>query len=142
MTTETMTAAPAGNGLTQARTLAIGAFSTAIWFGVAMFIRFAGPAGVFDGLRGVLLYALTIPVTIPLNARLLRMSGLPKRDIATPVALAAIVPPMLEGIVMRWFPAVYGGDPAVMLSGAIWILWAIGVGMALAVATAASVRGE
>ena len=142
MTTETMTLPmPAtGVGLTQARTLGILAFSAAIWFGVAMYIRFAGPHGTFDGLSGVLTYALTIPVTILLNRRLLKMSGLPKRDIATPVALAAIVPPLLEGIVMRQFPAFYGGDPAVMLSGAIWILWAIGVAMALAVATAASAR--
>ncbi len=131
------TAAPT---LTQARTLAILGFSAVIWFGVAMYIRFAGPRGTFDGLQGVLTYALTVPVTVVLNRRLLKMSGLPKHDIVKPVALAAIVPPLLEGVVMRQFPALYGGDPAVMLSGAIWILWAIGVGMALAVATASSAR--
>lgn len=145
MATDALLAAPAtaathddgAPAMTQARTLAIFGVSVVIWFGVAMFIRFAGPTGTFDGWRGVLTYALTIPATIPLNARLLKMSGLPRRDIATPVALGAILPPLLEGIVMRQFPAFYGGDPAVMLSGAIWILWAIGVAMALAVATAA-----
>ena len=142
MTTVTHLDAGTRAGLTQRRTILLLAFSAVVWFGVAMFIRFAGPAGVFDGFRGVLLYALTIPATIPLNARLLKMSGLPGRDMTLAVGIAAIVPPSLEGIVMRWFPGVYGGDPAVMLSGAIWILWAIGVGMALAAVSAASTRAE
>jgi hypothetical protein len=34
---------------------------------------------------------------------------------------------------MRLLPQLYGGNPAIIQAGAIWLLWAIGIASALAV---------
>ena len=122
-------------GLTAASVARLAAFATLVWFSAALFIRFAGPAGVFEGARALILYAVTVPATVPLNRRTGKIAGLPQRRMVVAVAVTAATATLLDGIAMTLFPALYGGDPIVMLGGAVWLLWAIGVGLALALAT-------
>jgi hypothetical protein len=126
--------------LTPAKITTLIAFATVVWFLAALFIRFVGPSGVFGGIKGGLLYLATIPATIPLNARTRKIVGLSKVDTLTAVAVTSATATMLDGVAMTWFPALYGGDPAIVKGGAAWLLWAIGVGLALALVT--TIRSE
>jgi hypothetical protein len=125
--------------LTPKRTAMLVAFATLVWFLAALFIRFAGPAGIFDGAKGLALYGLTMPATIPLNARTRKIAGLPRRRIVTAIAVTSATATMLDGVAMSLFPQLYG-DPVAMRDGAVWLLWAIGVGLMLALVTSAGAR--
>jgi hypothetical protein len=103
-----------------------------------MFIRFVGPMGVFHGYKVILLYALTIPATVPLNARSRKLVRAPKGQMVTVIAVTSAVATGLDGVAMSQFPALYGADPAVTGAGAAWLLWAIGVAGALSLITAAA----
>jgi hypothetical protein len=141
MTASTLEDRPADDlSLTPARLVILIAFSTCVWFLAALFIRFAGPTGVFHGLKVIILYALTIPATIPLNARSRKLVRLAKRDMVGVIAVTSATATLLDGVAMSQFPQLYGGDPAVIAGGAAWLLWAIGVAGALSLITAAGAR--
>ncbi len=124
---------PAGTALSMARTLRLALFSSAVWFGAALFIRYAGPHGVFEGWRGAATYLITIPATVPLNRRALKIAGLKMPAMPAVIAVTTAVATIEDGVAMRLLPGLYGGDPAVIQAGAIWLLWAIGVAAALSV---------
>jgi peroxiredoxin len=126
---------PPTDDLTSTRVVKILLFSAVVWLSVAIFIRTAGPLGVFAPDRALKLYAATFLATMPLNRLTRRIAGLPAQKMAAVAAVAAIVPPTLEGILMKLFPEVYGPDPAVIGQSAIWLLFAIGVAMMLATLT-------
>jgi hypothetical protein len=119
-------------GLTFERTARLVAFAAFVWFCAAMFIRFAGPVGVFHSISGVLLYAATIPATIPLNERARKLAGLPRDLMVSVIAVTTATATMLDGVAMSCFPELYGGVPSTIQAGAVWLLWAIGVASALA----------
>ena len=118
--------------LTAARTAALVAYATIVWFGAALFIRYAGPTGLFHGPHAILLYALTVPATVLVNRRALKLSGLPPRHMTTVISVTTATATVLDAAAMNLFPGLYGPDAAIMGAGAIWLLWAIGVASALA----------
>jgi len=124
---------PAGGQLTVARSVKLALFSSVVWFGAALFIRFMGPHGVFDGWKGVATYLITIPATIPLNARALKIAGLKMPLMPAVIAVTTAVATIEDGVAMRLVPGLYGGDPAIIQAGAIWLLWAIGIAAGLSV---------
>jgi hypothetical protein len=126
-----------GQALKPAQIAILAAFSTCVRFLAAMFIRFVGPTGVFHGYKLIALYALTIPATIPLNARGRKLARAPRSRMVTVIAVTSAVATMLDGVAMSQFPALYGADPAITGAGAAWLLWAIGVAGALSLVTAA-----
>jgi len=126
-----------GQTLKPAQIAILAAFSTVVWFLAAMFIRFVGPIGVFHGYKLIALYALTIPATVPLNARSRKLVRAPKSQMVTIIAVTSAVATILDGVAMSQFPALYGSDPAITGAGAAWLLWAIGVAGALSLITAA-----
>jgi hypothetical protein len=127
-----------GLTLKPAQFVILTAFSTCVWFLAAMFIRFVGPMGVFHGYRALALYALTIPATLPLNARSRKLVRAPRSQMDTVIAVTSAVATMLDGVAMSQFPALYGCDPAITGAGAAWLLWAIGVAGALSLITASA----
>jgi hypothetical protein len=129
-----------GQTLKPAQIAILAAFSTVVWFLAAMFIRFVGPMGVFHGYKVIALYALTIPATVPLNARSRKLVRAPKGQMVTIIAVTSAVATMLDGVAMSQFPALYGADPAITGAGAAWLLWAIGVAGALSLITAGRAR--
>jgi hypothetical protein len=130
----------AGAALRPAQIAILAAFSTLVWFLAAMFIRFVGPMGVFHDYKVIVLYALTIPATVPLNARSRKLVRAPKSQMVTVIAVTSAVATMLDGVAMSGFPALYGPDPAITGAGAAWLLWAIGVASALSLITAARAK--
>jgi hypothetical protein len=126
-----------GVALRPAQIVILAAFSTLVWFLAAMFIRFVGPMGVFHGYKVIALYALTVPATVPLNARSRKLVRAPKSQMVTVVAITSAVATLLDGVAMSQFPALYGADPAITGAGAAWLLWAIGVASGLSLVTAA-----
>ena len=128
----------APSALTKRRLVTLMAFATLVWFAAAMFIRFAGPSGVFSGLHALLLYGLTIPATLPLNARTRKLVDLPREQTVVAVAVTSATATLLDGCAMSAFPGLYGADRSIMFAGAVWLLWAIGVGLALALYTSVS----
>jgi peroxiredoxin len=116
--------------------------SVVIWYGVALFVRYGGAAGLFTGKAAVQTYFATFLFTIPLNRFLRRLVSLPPKEMLSVAAVCVVLPPFLEGIVMHWYPGFYGGDPAVIRAGAIWILYAIGIGLGLALLTTRRAAGR
>ena len=115
--------------LTPRRILVLVIYSTIVWYCVAQFIRYGGAAGAFAGQRAVRTYIATFLFSIPLNWFARKLVGLPAEKMLQTAAICVITPPTLEGIVMHWYPKFYGGDPTVILGGAVWLLFAIGVGL-------------
>ncbi len=113
------------------------AFAILIWFSVAMFIRFGGAAGQFAGSNGVATYVATAVVTIPLNWLTRKVAGLPAEKMPVVIAATLTITTLLEGVIMTWFPALYGADPAVIGAGAVWLLWAVGLGLGASLLTSA-----
>jgi hypothetical protein len=138
LTSDLVDVGETGPALKPAQIVILAAFSTCVWFLAAMFIRFVGPMGVFHGYKVILLYALTIPATVPLNARSRKLVRAPKGQMVTVIAVTSAVATGLDGVAMSQFPALYGADPAVTGAGAAWLLWAIGVAGALSLITAAA----
>jgi hypothetical protein len=123
--------------LTPAKIVTLAAFATFVWFCAAMFIRYVGPTGQFQGWKVALLYVLTIPGTVLLNERTRKLVRLPRRMMVPVIAVTTATATMLDGVAMSGFPELYGADPVVMLGGAVWLLWAIGVAAALSLIAAA-----
>ncbi len=121
--------------LTMRRILIIAAYSLIVWFCVAMFIRFGGAAGQFTGWNGIWTYAATVVFTPPLNRLTRIIAGMRPQNMVSVSAVALTVTTSLEGVAMKWLPQIYGGDPAVIRDGAVWLLWAVGVGLGFAVWT-------
>jgi len=96
--------------------------------------------GVFHGYKAIALYALTIPATVPLNARSRKLARASKSQMVTIIAVTSAVATILDGVAMSQFPALYGADPAITGAGAAWLLWAIGVAGALSLLTAAGAK--
>lgn len=44
---------------------------------------------------------------------------------------------MIEGLVIRWAPGVYGPDETIVRLGSAWLLWGYGVSLAVALTFAA-----
>jgi hypothetical protein len=124
--------------LTPKKILALVAFTVPIWFLAAMFIRFRGPHGVFTGAQSMVLYLLTIPLTMLLNRRTRLIVHLPRHQLPNVIAVTSATAILLDGLAMNRFPFLYGSDPAVIAGGAAWLLWAIGVALALALVSASS----
>lgn len=117
-----------------ARTIA---FAAVVWFCVLLFIRYGGAAGQFTGRDGVATYIATAVVTVPVNWLGRKAAGMPAHKMPVVLAMALTVTTLLEGVIMKWFPQVYGGDPQVIAAGAIWLLYAVGLGLGASVLTAA-----
>jgi hypothetical protein len=102
------------------------------WFGAAMLMRAIVPLDFFNGVGVVLVYAITIPVTIPFVFMLRRIAGLRADQIAIGYTLATTAALLLDGTAFAFFPSLYADDPADALKAAATILWGAGVGQVLA----------
>jgi len=116
-------------GVSVAKFLFIGA---AIWFGALLLIRFSGSV-VFStrSLWLPLLFLGSIPgswasikVCLPLGGRCI----LKEKQVVAVTFIAALI---LDGIAFTWFPIAYGNEPQAIHLGAAWLLWAVGVFLAV-----------
>ncbi len=119
-------------GLTAGQTLMLIVIGAVLWFAAAVLLRTIGPNGAFEGNRHILLYALTIPATIPFVWLVQKLVGLADDRIAIGYSLATATALLLDGIAVAWFPSLYGSDLPQVANSAAVILWGAGVGMVLA----------
>jgi peroxiredoxin len=124
--------------LTAGKIAKLVAFTIPIWFLAAMYIRFRGPHGSFSGTRVIILYVLTVPFTMPLNFLSRRIVSLPKRELPKVIAVTSATAILLDGFAMNFFTGLYGSDRTVIMGGAAWLLWAVGVALTLALVSASS----
>src|SRR5262249_33035093 len=116
-------------GVSVAKFLFIGA---AIWFGALLLIRFSGSV-VFStqSLWLPLLFFGTIPGSWASIKVCLPLGGASLQNAVPAVALMSIAALLLDGIAFTWFPFAYGNEPQAIHLGAAWLLWAVGVFLAV-----------
>ncbi|TSB01743.1 hypothetical protein [Sphingorhabdus contaminans] len=118
-------------GLTQRQTLLLVATGAALWFVAAVLLRIIAPMGALEGtMRGVS-YALVIPGTLPFVFLTRWIARLRDDQMGIGIALATMTALLIDGIVVAWFPAVYGGHLPQVTNCAAIILWGAGVAILL-----------
>lgn len=100
-----------------------------LWsLGVAS-IRFGGPLGIFVPEGRALLYAVTA-LPMWLSVRLVAQFSGPA--VVAGAAVSSMTALFLDGIALGWLPGLYSHDPQILFAGAVWLLWAGGMGFAFA----------
>ena len=119
-------------GLTNRQTLVLVIIGAALWFLAAIILRAITPMGALDGPARFITYALVIPGTAPFVFVTKMLARLRSDQIFTGVAVVTATALLIDGIVVAWFPAVYGGALPQVTNCAAAILWGAGVGLVLA----------
>jgi hypothetical protein len=118
-------------GLTAGQTVFLGFVGAALWLLAAIILRTIAPMGALEGTARFLTYALVIPGTLPFVFMTRALVGLRPDQTAIGIAVVTATALLIDGIVVAWYPKVYGGEPAQVKACAAAILWGAGVGMAL-----------
>ena len=119
-------------GLSTRQTGTLGVIGMVLWFIAAILLRNIGPLGAFEGGNRVLLYALTIPGTMPFIGMTQKLARLASNQIAIGIAIVTATALLLDGVAVAWFPRLYGHELAQVTNSAAAILWGAGVGLILA----------
>jgi hypothetical protein len=53
------------------------------------------------------------------------------KDLLNAVAIMVLTATLLDGIALTWFPGWYGLAPAGLLLAAAWLLWGVGLSLAI-----------
>jgi hypothetical protein len=103
------------------------------WFSGAMLVRIGGPKVFTEGNPLlVVLYILTLPISLGFIAIARALSGVPLRDMLVPSAIMTAVALLLDGVAVGFFSQLYGSTPDWVMHGAGLILWGGGVGLVCA----------
>ncbi|MBA3811455.1 MAG: hypothetical protein H0X27_07405 [Caulobacteraceae bacterium] len=102
----------------------------ALWFFATVLLHTIGPMGALRGLGVPVLYALVIPGTVPFILIGRKLARLPRDRTLLGVGIMTGTASLLDGMVLAWFPSIYGTD---VVGAATAILWGVGVGLLLGV---------
>ncbi len=119
-------------GLTISQTILLIGIGAALWLLAAIILRFIAPMGALEGTARLITYALVIPGTVPFVILTKMIVKLLPHQLFTGVAVATTTALLIDGVVIAWFPAVYGGALPQVTKCAAVILWGAGVGLVLA----------
>jgi hypothetical protein len=119
-------------GLTNQQTVLLIIIGAILWFLAAIILRSIAPMGALEGSARFTTYALVIPGTLPFVVLTKMLVKLLPHQLFTGIAVATTTALLIDGIVIAWFPAVYGGALPQVTNCAAIILWGAGVGMVLA----------
>ncbi len=106
-------------------------YGVILWFVAASLVRVIGPTGAFDGVAGLISFALIIPGTVPAIYGARWIAKLQTNQTAAAILIVTAAALLLDGIAHAWFPKLYGTDPALIIKGAAAIFWGAGVGLVL-----------
>ena len=106
--------------------------SVVLWGVGVAFIREAIPFGLFSAAASFALLAATLPVAW-LTVRLARRVAGPGTTPFEAVALVSMPALLLDGLALTWAPAAYGPAGTSLRIPAAWLLWFVGVSLAVAV---------
>ena len=107
------------------------ALSAMLWgVGVAT-IRLAAPHGLFAPAFSAVLFAATVPLAWFTVDLAVRVAGrhTPLLATATLVSMPAL---LLDGVAITWAPGLYGPAALPLRAEAAWLLWFVGVSLAMA----------
>jgi Family of unknown function (DUF5367) len=103
------------------------------WFEALLFIRLEGAALFVNGNPWlVFLFVTSIPVVwilVKIGAVVGKIDG---DDLLSAVAIMAVTGTLLDGMALTWFQSWYGLSQAGLLLAAAWLLWGVGISLALA----------
>lgn len=111
------------------------ALSLVLWLAAALYIHLM-PRALTDPIRGAVGFAVSLPVGWLSVVMIQYVGKLAPRQLLWGVGLVGALAMMIDGVVLRWFPAVYGSDPTAIRLGAAWLLWGYGASLAIAVGMA------
>ena len=117
--------------LTVAATGTLIAVGVGLWLIAALLLRWIVPLGAFEGFLALVTYALVIPGTIPFVLAIRSGLGLGGDRLPLAVAVVTASALLVDGVVVRWFPGVYGSTAADVATAAGAVLWGAGVGLVL-----------
>jgi hypothetical protein len=119
-------------GLSNQQTVLLIIIGAVLWFLAAIILRLIAPMGALEGSARLITYALVIPGTLPFVFLTRIVAKLRSDQLFTGVAVVTMMALLIDGIVIAWFPAVYGGALPQVTNCAAAILWGAGVGLVLA----------
>jgi hypothetical protein len=119
-------------GLTNGQTLLLIVLGAALWGFAAMILRIVAPMGALEGSSRAITYVLLVPITLPFVWLVRAAVKLRPDQIFTGVAVATTTALLIDGIVIAYFPDIYGSTLPQVTNCAAAILWGAGVGMVLA----------
>ena len=119
-------------GLRPEQTVALVVLGAALWFLAALILRVIAPMGALEGTMRAITYALVIPGTWPFVLLVRLLVRLRPDQLVTGVGVATMTALIIDGIVIAYLPAIYGGSLPQVTNCAAIILWGAGVGMLLA----------
>lgn len=121
-----------GQALTQRQVWIAALNGAVLWLAAALLLRWLGPMGIHDGSGRVILYALVVPGSYPLNHLIKAIARLERGQMVQALALGTAVATLLDGVALAWFPTLYGVGIEMHMGAATVILWGAGVGIVLA----------
>ncbi|GAA3732144.1 hypothetical protein GGR91_000256 [Sphingorhabdus rigui] len=119
-------------GLTYGQTFLLIGLGAALWFCAAIILSVIAPMGALEGSMRAVTYALVIPGTVPFIFLVRKLAKLRPDQLFTGIGIATTTALITDGIVIAYFPSVYGSTLPHITNCAAIILWGAGVGMLLA----------
>lgn len=119
-------------GLSHGQTVLLVILGAAFWFLAAVILRVIAPMGALEGNMRAVTYALVIPCTLPFVLLVRFLVRLRPDQLFTGVGVATMTALLIDGIVIAYVPAVYGGSLPQVTNCAAIILWGAGLGILLA----------
>lgn len=110
----------------------LAAFGVVLWFLAALLIRYAAPAGLFDGAATVRLYALTMPAAWLMVRLCGRLAALTPGQLVPGVGVGSLAGLLCDAVALTWTPGLYAADPARIVPAVAWLFWGVGASLACA----------
>ena len=102
------------------------------WFEALLFIRFGGEHVFVNGNPWLLLlFVISIPIAgilVKIGAVVGKVEG---EELLNAVTIMSLTATLLDGVALTWFQGWYGLTPAGLLLAAAWLLWGVGIGLAI-----------
>jgi hypothetical protein len=119
-------------GLTNRQTLLLILIGAALWAFAAIILRIVAPMGALEGWARAFTYALLVPITLPFVWLVRAAVKLRPNQAFTGVAMATTTALLIDGVVIAYFPAIYGSTLSQVTNCTAAILWGAGIGLVLA----------
>ena len=107
------------------------ALSAAFWVVATLYLKLL-PGAFVDPVRGAISFATAIPIGWLWVLLTKRAAGLSSVQLLPGVSIVGAIAMMIDGVVLRWAPQIYGSSDTVIRYGAAWLLWGYGVSFAIA----------
>lgn len=103
------------------------------WFEAVLSIRFWGDRLFVNGNPWLILwFGASIPIAWVLVKMAATVGKIEGDEVLTATVLMSITALLLDGIGLTWFPNWYGIEPTQLFLAAAWLLWGVGVCLAIA----------